>query len=67
MTCWPQHPAAWRVAQACEDNMRRVECAMHELLTAPGASAEDLERIKEGILAMAATIESSTQSEEPAT
>ena len=66
MSDWPQHPAAWRVAQACEDNMRRFERAMHDLLTAPGATAEDLEQIKEGILAMAATIEPPTQSEESA-
>lgn len=41
MSGWPQHPGAWRVAQACEEAAQRFERALHDLTEAvPAADYE---------------------------
>ncbi len=48
---WPQTPAAWHVAMACEAAAQRFEHAMHDLVTSmPAANAEKRAEVAKGLL-----------------
>jgi hypothetical protein len=50
---WPQTPAAWRVAMACEEAAQRFQRAMHDLTTMdPTMDAETRAQIAKALLTM---------------